>query len=145
MARAAVDARGRRHGSETASGSGSSVFEQLPFADFLHRGELDRHLRRTRPIYRSRRDALVTALRQSFQNLRIQGIAAGLHFMIELSADWDEQAVVAAAARRSVRAVRRKRLSRQPGFRATCVARGLRWYRRIRDARRGQAPLTGRR
>jgi len=82
---------------------GSSIFEQLPFADFLNRGELDRHLRRTRPIYRRRRDALVTALRKSIKNLRIQGIAAGLHFMIELSADWDEQAVVAAAARRSVR------------------------------------------
>ena len=38
---------------------GSSVLEQVPFADFLDRGELDRHLRRARPIYRERRDALV--------------------------------------------------------------------------------------
>jgi len=33
----------------------------------------------------------------------IQGIAAGLHFMIELERGLDEETVVAAAARRSVR------------------------------------------
>jgi GntR family transcriptional regulator/MocR family aminotransferase len=82
---------------------GSSAFEQLTFADFLNRGELDRHLRRTRPVYRRRRDTLVAALRTHFSGLAIQGVAAGLHLMIRLDADLDEQAVVAAAARRSVR------------------------------------------
>jgi GntR family transcriptional regulator / MocR family aminotransferase len=82
---------------------GSSAFEQLAFADFLNRGELDRHLRRTRPIYRRRRDALVAALQTRFRGIPIRGVAAGLHFMIELDADLDEEAVVAAAARRSVR------------------------------------------
>jgi GntR family transcriptional regulator / MocR family aminotransferase len=82
---------------------GSSAFEQLAFADFLSRGELDRHLRRTRPVYRRRRDALVAALHRQVKDLPIHGVAAGLHFMIELNADLDEPAVVAAAARRSVR------------------------------------------
>jgi GntR family transcriptional regulator/MocR family aminotransferase len=82
---------------------GSSAFEQLAFADFLNRGELDRHLRRTRPVYRRRRDALVGALQTRFRGLPIQGVAAGLHFMVVLGADLDEEAVVAAAARRSVR------------------------------------------
>ena len=82
---------------------GSSAFEQLAFADFLNRGELDRHLRRTRPIYRRRRDALVTALNTRLRRFPIQGIAAGLHFMIELERGLDEETVVAAAARRSVR------------------------------------------
>jgi GntR family transcriptional regulator/MocR family aminotransferase len=82
---------------------GSSAFEQLTFADFLNRGELDRHLRRTRPIYRRRRDALVTALNTRLRRFPIQGIAAGLHFMIELERGLDEETVVAAAARRSVR------------------------------------------
>src|SRR3954449_9697740 len=41
---------------------GSPILDQLTFADFLSRGELDRHLRRHRPIYRRRRDALLTAL-----------------------------------------------------------------------------------
>ena len=38
------------------------ILDQLTFADFLSRGEFDRHLRRMRPIYRSRRDALLAAL-----------------------------------------------------------------------------------
>jgi GntR family transcriptional regulator/MocR family aminotransferase len=40
---------------------GSPILDQLTFADFLARGEFDRHLRRMRPIYRSRRDALLRA------------------------------------------------------------------------------------
>src|SRR5918999_66575 len=41
---------------------GTPVVEQLALADFLERGQLDRHLRRTRAVYRARRDALVDAL-----------------------------------------------------------------------------------
>src|SRR6185295_13042314 len=41
---------------------GSPVLEQLTLAAFLERGELDRHLRRTRPDYRRRRDALLRAV-----------------------------------------------------------------------------------
>jgi len=82
---------------------GSSAFEQLAFADFLNRGELDRHLRRTRPVYKRRRDALVAALRARFRDSSVHGVAAGLHFMLELPGDLDEHAVVSAAGRRSVR------------------------------------------
>ena len=41
---------------------GTARIEQHAFADFLTRGELDRHLRRMRARYRARRDALVQAL-----------------------------------------------------------------------------------
>ena len=41
---------------------GTARIEQHAFADFLTRGELDRHLRRMRARYRGRRDALVEAL-----------------------------------------------------------------------------------
>ena len=40
----------------------SPALEQLALADLLDRGEVDRHLRRNRARYRSRRDALVAAL-----------------------------------------------------------------------------------
>jgi DNA-binding transcriptional MocR family regulator len=43
---------------------GTARIEQHAFADFLDRGELDRHLRRMRARYRSGRDALVEALAQ---------------------------------------------------------------------------------
>jgi GntR family transcriptional regulator/MocR family aminotransferase len=82
---------------------GSSVSEQLAFAHLLESGAFDRHVRRTRQIYRRRRDALVSALHAHLPRLRVHGVAAGLHMMIELDADVDERAVLAAAERRSIR------------------------------------------
>ncbi|MFI6743236.1 PLP-dependent aminotransferase family protein [Nonomuraea sp. NPDC050451] len=78
---------------------GSPVIDQLAFADFLGRGEFDRHLRRMRPVYRRRRDALLDALRTHLPDLRPAGIAAGQHVVAWLPPDLDEAAVVAAAAR----------------------------------------------
>ena len=81
---------------------GSPVLDQLTFADFLSRGELDRHLRRMRPAYRSRRDALLAALAEHQPELEPAGIAAGLHLVAWLPADLDEEVVVEAAAREGV-------------------------------------------
>jgi GntR family transcriptional regulator/MocR family aminotransferase len=82
---------------------GSPALEQAAFAEFLERGEMDRHVRRMRVIYRRRRDALVGALRQHLPNLRILGVAAGLHVVVELHRDIDEAALVGAAKQRSIR------------------------------------------
>jgi GntR family transcriptional regulator / MocR family aminotransferase len=81
---------------------GSPIVEQLTFADFLARGEFDRHLRRMRPIYRSRRDVLLSALARHLPELAPAGIAAGLHLVAWLPPDLDETAVIAAAAREGV-------------------------------------------
>ena len=78
------------------------MLDQLAFADFLSRGELDRHLRRMRPLYRRRRDALLRALDERLPELEPAGIAAGLHLVAYLPDDVDETAVVAAAADRGV-------------------------------------------
>jgi GntR family transcriptional regulator/MocR family aminotransferase len=95
---------------------GSPILDQLTFADFLSRGEFDRHLRRMRPIYRSRRDALLTALADRLPELEPAGIAAGLHLVTWLPEDLDETAVIAAAAREgvAVAAVSPYRLSPAP-------------------------------
>lgn len=81
---------------------GSPVLDQLAFADFLSHGEFDRHLRRMRPIYRSRRDALLRALAERLPDLRPTGVSAGLHLVALLPPDLDEAAVVDGAARRGV-------------------------------------------
>ncbi|MEO3809180.1 PLP-dependent aminotransferase family protein [Sphaerisporangium sp. B11E5] len=78
---------------------GSPVIDQLTFADFLARGEFDRHLRRMRPVYRRRRDALLEALRTHLPDLEPAGVAAGQHVVAWLPPDLDEAQVVAAAAR----------------------------------------------
>jgi GntR family transcriptional regulator/MocR family aminotransferase len=81
---------------------GTPVMEQLALADFLERGELDRHLRRTRGAYRRRRDTLIAALARHLPAVRASGIAAGLHLVAHLPAGVDERAVVEAARARGV-------------------------------------------
>lgn len=62
-----------------AADSGSPAIDQLAFADFLARGEFDRHLRRMRPVYRARRDALLAALATRLPDFVPTGAAAGQH------------------------------------------------------------------
>jgi len=86
-----------------ATGATPSAFTQWAFATLLERGEIDRHLRRTRRLYRRRRDALVEALdRELGDVVRIGGVAAGLHLVAHLPPGHDEQAVAAEALRRGV-------------------------------------------
>ena len=81
---------------------GSPVLDQLAFADFLQRGQFDRHLRRMRPLYRRRRDVLLSALGEHVPELEPAGIAAGLHLVAYLPDRLEEAAVVRAAAERGV-------------------------------------------
>ncbi|HEX4722664.1 MAG TPA: PLP-dependent aminotransferase family protein [Pseudonocardiaceae bacterium] len=85
-----------------AADRGSPVIDQLAFADFLTHGEFDRYLRRMRPIYRSRRDALLDALSRHLPDLEPTGISAGFHLVTWLPPGLSEDDVVAAAARRDV-------------------------------------------
>ncbi|MDN3359600.1 PLP-dependent aminotransferase family protein [Actinomadura sp. DC4] len=76
----------------------TSTFEQLTLAEFIASGDYDRHVRRCRTAYRRRRDRLVTALRREVPEVRVTGVAAGLHALLDLPPDTDEDAVVARAA-----------------------------------------------
>ena len=75
---------------------------QHAFARFLAAGQLDRHLRRTRPIYRDRRAALLDALSEHLPDLRATGADAGLHALVALPRGVDQRSVVAAASARGV-------------------------------------------
>ncbi|HEV8669231.1 MAG TPA: PLP-dependent aminotransferase family protein [Candidatus Limnocylindria bacterium] len=77
---------------------GSPALEQLAFADFVATGELDRHLRRVRPMYRARRDRLLAALARHLPRLRPVGASAGLHVLAWLGPDIDEAAFIRSAA-----------------------------------------------
>ncbi len=88
-----------RHDKHLAD-QGTARIEQHAFANFLERGELDRHLRRMRASYRARRDALVHALAQELPEATVRGVAAGLHVTVELPDGYDEPAIRAEAQRR---------------------------------------------
>jgi GntR family transcriptional regulator/MocR family aminotransferase len=89
------------HGKQLAD-HGNGRIEQHALADFLARGELDRHLRRMRVRYRGRRDALIETLAETLSEADVCGISAGLHATVRLPASDDEQAIRAEALRRGV-------------------------------------------
>ncbi|MGW1658255.1 MocR-like pyridoxine biosynthesis transcription factor PdxR [Streptomyces atratus] len=75
----------------------SSALEQLTLAEFIESGAYDRHVRSMRLRYRHRRDQLVAVLAQRAPDVRISGIAAGLHAVLELP-EGSEPSVMRAAA-----------------------------------------------
>jgi GntR family transcriptional regulator/MocR family aminotransferase len=77
---------------------GSSSLDQLAFADFLSRGEFDRHLRRMRPLYRKRRDATLDGIQHFLPSLRPVGASAGLHVLAWLPSGVSEKKVVDGSA-----------------------------------------------
>ena len=51
-------------------------------ARLIASGELEQHIRLVRKRQRSRRDALLRALREHLPEARVQGVAAGLHLLV---------------------------------------------------------------
>ena len=75
----------------------ASVLDQLSLADFVAGGAYDRHVRRMRQRYRSRRDRLVAALAEHAPYIGVTGVAAGLHAVLRLPPGTERFAVEAAA------------------------------------------------
>jgi GntR family transcriptional regulator / MocR family aminotransferase len=82
---------------------GSPGLEQAALAEFIRCGDLDRHLRRSRLIYKQKRTLLAQTLKKHLPDLLISGVAAGLHLTIQLPAGVDETALVDEAERNGIR------------------------------------------
>jgi len=62
------------------------LLEQAALADFLREGHFERHVRRTRRLYKRRRDALVESLGGAFgSSAAILGDAAGIHLLVRFA------------------------------------------------------------
>jgi GntR family transcriptional regulator / MocR family aminotransferase len=79
---------------------GPSCLDQLTLAEFITSGAYDRQIRRARLAYRHRRDRLISALDPL--GLRVGGIAAGLHVVVDLPTVADEHRAVARAEERGL-------------------------------------------
>lgn len=88
---------------KAAADRGAPTLDQLALARLIESGRYDRHLRRMRALYGTRRDALAAALREAAPRLPLTGLAAGFHAVAHLPGGADEQAVIAAAEHRGVR------------------------------------------
>ncbi|MEU7280233.1 PLP-dependent aminotransferase family protein [Streptomyces sp. NPDC045431] len=75
----------------------SGALDQLTLAEFISSGAYDRHVRSMRLRYRRRRDQLVAALAERAPHIRVSGIAAGLHAVLELPPGTERSVVQAAA------------------------------------------------
>jgi GntR family transcriptional regulator/MocR family aminotransferase len=87
---------------KNVSDRGSPVLDQLALAALIESGRYDRHLRRMRAVYATRRAALVESLGRHAPAVRLTGLAAGFHAVAHLPGSLDEQSVVAAARSRSI-------------------------------------------
>ena len=82
---------------------GADVVSQLALRDFIERGELDRHLRRTRARYAARRAALLGALTERLPDLRVEDApAVGTFVLAELPPAAEESAIATGAQERGV-------------------------------------------
>ncbi len=67
---------------------------QATLERFIADGHLDRHVRRMRAVYRTRRDGLLAALASALGDPDVRGVSAGLHVTVLLPGGLDEPAVV---------------------------------------------------
>ena len=85
------------------SSRGAPALDQLALATLLESGRYDRHVRRMGQVYRRRRDVLARAVTDHAPGLRLVGLEAGCHAVLELPEGVTEQDVERAALHRSVR------------------------------------------
>ncbi|MCX5271004.1 PLP-dependent aminotransferase family protein [Streptomyces virginiae] len=78
--------------------SWASALDQLALADFIECGAYDRHVRRMRLRYRDRRDQLAAVLAARAPEVRVTGISAGLHAVLELPPGRESPTLAAARA-----------------------------------------------
>ena len=71
------------------------LLEQKALAEFIQEGHLDRHIKRTRAIYQSRRVTLIRSLTQHFQRLPIS--TAGMHLLVTFPPHFAVEDILASA------------------------------------------------
>jgi len=81
--------------------AGTAAIDQLTLAEIISNGVYERHVRKMRISYRQRRDHLVAVLAERVPEVRVEGLAAGLHAVIRLPAGGAGEAEVVEAARRA--------------------------------------------
>jgi GntR family transcriptional regulator / MocR family aminotransferase len=89
---------------KTIEDGGSEAIGQLTLADFIARGELDRHIRRMRLRYEARRETLLRAVERWLPDARASGADAGLFELVLLPETIEESQLLRAAGERGVSA-----------------------------------------
>ena len=82
-----------------------SNFEQYTLARFIKEGYFEKHVNRLRNYYHSKRDALLSSIRNSKLNdfVRISGEEAGVHFLMEIKTQISEKNLIQSAKAQGIK------------------------------------------
>ncbi len=82
-----------------------SAFEQYTLAEFINNGHFERHINRVRTLYRKKRDAVISLLNNGplAAKASILEQNSGLHFLVKLNTDLDDEALTSVAAKHGIR------------------------------------------
>ena len=119
--------------SKSLADTGSSVMDQIAFAQLLSSGGYDRHLRQMRRRYLSRRNALQEALARYLPQATVLGAAAGVHLTVRFPAGYPVADLVRRAAAMRLNVEPTGALLCGSGGGSPGVAAGLRQPDRVAD------------
>lgn len=80
-----------------------SKVDQMIVQRFLEEGYYERHLNKTRAMYRSRHDALIEELKKISDICNISGEHAGVHLLLTFSKERTEEELIAQARKQKIR------------------------------------------
>ncbi len=80
-----------------------SKVDQLILQKFMEEGYYERHLNKTRALYRSRHDMLLSAVKEMIPDVRISGENAGVHLLLHFRDGRSEKELMQRAAEKGVK------------------------------------------
>lgn len=80
-----------------------SKVDQLILQKFIEEGYFERHLNKTRALYKNRHDILLTCLREIRADFSVSGENAGVHLLLHFHNGKTEEELIRAAAEKSVK------------------------------------------
>jgi GntR family transcriptional regulator/MocR family aminotransferase len=113
----ALSTRAARH--KAAIDLMAPVLEQAALAELITSGSYERHIRRSRAVYKRRRDLVVELITDELPDAEVRGASAGLHLLVMTPSVDDEAAVEREAARQGVGVIglgRHRHAPGPPGF-----------------------------
>lgn len=99
----------------------TATLDQLILAEFIASGHYDRHVRRSRLHYRRRRDRLVELLAVRAPEVKVAGISAGLHVLLDVPGDARDMVDRAARQGLAVTSLDHYRFAADPSARQALV------------------------
>ena len=80
-----------------------SSSQQYTLARFLEQGHFEKHINRMRRFYRTKRDQVLTAIRDCSAHITIREENAGLHFLVQVDTPLSEEELVERCSRAGLR------------------------------------------